>query len=164
MSEKLYDGRHLSVESRDGKEVVVHGPAVAVVAVDGDGRVVLVRQIRAGAGGPLVELPAGNLDDGEPPETAARRELAEETGLHGGDWRAVATFYTSPGFCDELMHLFIARGLEEGEAHPQGDEELDIIRVPAADVPALLAQIRDAKTLGGLLLYLREGQPSGSSV
>src|SRR5204862_3019704 len=75
MSEKLYDGRHLSVESRDGKEVVVHGPAVAVVAVDGDGRVVLVRQIRAGAGGPLVELPAGNLDDGEPPETAARREL-----------------------------------------------------------------------------------------
>jgi ADP-ribose pyrophosphatase len=163
MSEKLFEGRHISVESRDGKEVVVHGPAVAVVAVDGDDRAVLVRQNRAGAGGPLLELPAGNVDDGEPPEAAARRELAEETGLHGGDWREAATFFTSPGFCDELMHLFIARGLEEGEAHSEDTEELDVIRVAAPDVPGLLAEIRDAKTLAGLLLYLREGQPSGSS-
>jgi ADP-ribose pyrophosphatase len=153
--EKLYDGNHLAVELRDGKEVVVHGPAVAIVAVDGEDRVVLVRQHRPGAGGPLLELPAGNLDEGEEPEDAARRELAEETGLHGGEWAEVAAVYTSPGFCDERMHVFVADGLAEGDAHPDGSEELEVVRVPVTDLPALLGEVEDAKTLAGLLVYLR---------
>jgi len=161
--ETVYDGSHISIELRDGKEVVVHGPAVAIVAVDGRHRVVLVRQHRVGANGPLLELPAGNVDEGERPEATARRELAEETGLHGGEWAEVAAVYTSPGFCDERMHLFVVHGLAEGEAHPDGSEELEIVRVPVTELPGLLHEIEDAKTLAGLLLYLRERQRSGSS-
>lgn len=151
----MYSGKLIDVELRDGMEVVVHGPAAAVVAVDREQRVVLVRQARAGAGAPLLELPAGNLDDGEPPIEAAQRELREETGLHGGQWTEVASVYTTPGYCDERIHLFVARGLEEGEPDPEGSEELEVVRVPLAELPALLAEIEDAKTLAGLLLLLR---------
>jgi ADP-ribose pyrophosphatase len=159
----VYDGSHIAVEVRDGKEVVLHGPAVAIVAVDRRQRIVLVRQHRAGAGAPLLELPAGNMDEGEPPETAARRELAEETGLHGGDWAEVAAGYTSPGFCDERMHLFVAHGLEDGEANPEGSEELEIVRVPVAELPGRLREIDDVKTLAGLLFYLHDRRPTDSA-
>jgi ADP-ribose pyrophosphatase len=151
----VYDGEHISVVERDGKEVVVHGAAVAIVAVDGDDRVTLVRQERAGAGGPLLELPAGNLDDGEEPLAAARRELREETGLHGGEWVEVASVFTTPGFCDERMFLFVATALEQGEASPEGTEDLELVRVPAAELPSLVGDVEDCKTLAGLLLYLR---------
>jgi ADP-ribose pyrophosphatase len=153
----LYNGPLFSVERRDGKDVVVHGPAVAVVAVDRDEHVTLVRQQRAGAGGPLLELPAGGVEDGEEPLATAQRELREETGLHGGEWVEAATFFTTPGFCDEKMHLFLATGLEQGEPEPQGGEELELVRVPLADVASLVAEIEDGKTLAGLLLLLRRG-------
>jgi ADP-ribose pyrophosphatase len=151
----LYEGPIFKVERRDGKDVVVHGPSVAIVAVDVDDVVTLVRQPRVPAGGPLLELPAGGVEDGESPLASAQRELREETGLHGGEWTEVATLFTTPGFCDEKMHLFIATGLEHGEAHPEGTEEIEIVRVPLADVPALVAETEDAKTLAGLLLLLR---------
>jgi ADP-ribose pyrophosphatase len=153
--EKVFSGKLIDVEVRDGMEVVVHGPAVAVVAVDRMDRVTLVRQERAGAGRELLELPAGNVDGGEPPIEAAQRELREETGLHGGEWTEAADVYTTPGYSDERIHLFVARGLEEGEPDPHGSEELERIRVPLAEVPALLPEIEDAKTLAGLLLLLR---------
>ena len=155
MSETVYDGRFVDVVLRDGKEVVVHGPAVAIVAVDRDGELTLVRQERAGAGAKLLELPAGNVDGGEDPLCAARRELREETGLHGGEWFEAASVYTTPGFCDERIHLFVARGLERGDATPEGSEELELVRVPVGDVATLLPEIEDAKTLAGLLLFLR---------
>jgi ADP-ribose pyrophosphatase len=151
----LYEGPMFSVERRDGKDVVVHGPAVAVVAVDGQDRVVLVRQMRVPAGGPLLELPAGGVEDGESPLETAKRELREETGLHGGEWLELATFFTTPGFCDEKMHLFLATGVEEGEAKPEGSEDIEVVRVPRAELPALVAKSEDAKTLAGLLLLLR---------
>lgn len=144
-----------NVERRGGKDVVVHGPSVAIVAVDAEDRVVLVRQPRVPAGGPLLELPAGGIEDGEAPLETAKRELAEETGLHGGDWTELATFFTTPGYCDEKMHLFLATGLDEGEAKPEGSEQIELVRVPRPDVPALLAETEDAKTLAGLLLLLR---------
>jgi ADP-ribose pyrophosphatase len=153
--DKVYEGKHVEVVVRDGMEVVVHGPAVAIVAVDREGIVTLVRQKRAGANGWLLELPAGNVDDGEEPLSTARRELREETGLHGGDWVEVASVYTTPGFCDERMYLYVATGLERGEPNPDGSEELELVRVPVGDLPDLLDEIEDAKTLAGLLLYLR---------
>lgn len=151
----LYDGPMFSVERRDGKDVVVHGPSVAIVAVDGDDRLVLVRQSRVPAGGALLELPAGGIEDGETPLETARRELREETGLHGGGWVELATVFTSPGFCDEKMHLFLATGLDEGEASPEGSEDIEVVRIGRAEWPALVADTEDAKTLAGLLLLLR---------
>ena len=151
----LYEGPMFDVERRDGKDVVVHGPSVAIVAVDAQDRVVLVRQPRVPAGGTLLELPAGGVEEGEAPLETAKRELAEETGLHGGEWTELAAFFTTPGFCDEKMHLFLARGLDEGDAQPEGSEDIELVRVPLAEVPALVAETQDGKTLAGLLLLLR---------
>ena len=152
---KLYDGKLFDVERRDGKDVVVHGPAVAIVALDLDENVMLVRQPRVAAGGPLLELPAGGIEDGESPLASAQRELREETGLHGGDWVEVATVFTTPGYSDEKMHLCLATGLERGEPSPEGSEEIELVRVPFEEIGSLLAEIEDAKTLAGLLLLLR---------
>jgi ADP-ribose pyrophosphatase len=151
----LYEGPMFDVEKRDGRDVVVHGPAVAIVAVDRDDRVVLVRQERVPAGGKVLELPAGGVEDGESPIESAKRELHEETGLHGGEWVELATFFTTPGYSDEKMHLFLATGVDEGEAEPEGSEELEIVRVARADLPELVHGCEDAKTLAGLLLLLR---------
>jgi ADP-ribose pyrophosphatase len=151
----LYEGAVFRVERRSGRDVVVHAPVVAVVAVDREEQVALVRQHRVPVDAMLLELPAGFVDDGEPPLAAAQRELTEETGLHGGDWTELATFYTSAGFTDEKLHLFLATGLEAGEAAPQADEELEVVRVPLGDVPGLITDCEDAKTLIGLLLLAR---------
>jgi ADP-ribose pyrophosphatase len=152
--EVLFDGKFIQVVRRDGKEIVEHGAAVAIVPV-GDGHVTLVRQERVAAGGKVLELPAGMLEEGEAPLASARRELREETGLHGGEWVEVATFFTSPGFTDERVHLFIATGLEQGEASPEESEDLELVRVPLDQVPALIEEVDDGKTLAGLLLLLR---------
>jgi ADP-ribose pyrophosphatase len=126
-----------------------------VVAVDASDRVVLVRQPRAGARRELLELPAGIVEAREEPLAAAHRELHEETGLRGGDWRHLASFFTTPGFSDELMHLYLATALSEGGAEPDDDEQLTVVRVARGDVPGLLETVEDAKTLVGLLLLLR---------
>ncbi len=138
------------------KEIVEHPGAVAVVAVDREGLVTLVRQRREPVRKALVELPAGTMEKGENPAEAARRELAEETGLHGGTWREVSAFWTTPGFCRERMHLFFVDGAEPGEARLEDDEELEVVRWPVAELEQHLGEIEDAKTLVGLLLFLRE--------
>lgn len=151
----LYDGPIFRVERRDGRDVVLHPPVAAVVPVDRDERVTLVRQHRVPVDASLLELPAGFVDGDEAPLHAAQRELTEETGLHGGDWVELATFFTSAGFTDERLHLFLATGLEAGVASPEEDEELEIVRVPLREVPGLIAECRDGKTLVGLLLLAR---------
>ena len=157
-SRTVYDGKLFDVTverwGEHEREIVEHPGAVAIVAVDADGTVALVRQRREAARKHLVELPAGTLEPGETPLETARRELEEETGLTGGDWRELAAFYTTPGFCREFMHLFAAEGVERGEARPEADEELEVVRWRVDDVAARLGEIEDAKTLAGLLLYL----------
>lgn len=154
-SETIYEGKRVTLVVDDGKEIVRHGAAVAIVAVDRERRVLLVRQERPAVRGKVLELPAGMLEAGEPPLEAAKRELQEETGLHGGEWVEAATVLSSPGFTDERIHLFVATGLDEGEDSPDDGEDLELVRVPHDQLAGLLTDVEDAKTLAGLLLYLR---------
>jgi ADP-ribose pyrophosphatase len=155
-----YDGKLFDVTvERWGdheREVVEHPGAVAIVAVDRDGMVTLVRQRREPVRAVLVELPAGTLEQGETPLECAQRELAEETGLTGGTWREAAGFYTTPGFCRERMYLFFAHDLDRGSASPADDEELEVIRWNVGELESRLGELEDAKTLAGVLLYLHE--------
>jgi ADP-ribose pyrophosphatase len=155
----VYEGRLLGLTVErwgdNEREIVEHPGAVAVVAVDDEGCVTLVRQLREATRGRLLELPAGTAEPGEGPLETAQRELQEECGLTGGEWRELAAFWTTPGFCRERMHLFAAEGVEHGEPSPAADEELELVCWPVAEVAGRLGEIEDAKTLAGLLLYLR---------
>jgi len=141
------------------REIVEHPGAVAIVAVDREGWVTLVRQLREPARRPLLEIPAGTREPGEDPLETAKRELREECGLTGGDWRELATFFTTPGFCREYMHLYAAEGVECGESAPDADENLELVRWRLDDIEPRLGEIEDATTLVGLLLYLNERRP-----
>jgi 8-oxo-dGTP pyrophosphatase MutT (NUDIX family) len=139
------------------RDVVHHPGAVSVVPLHDDGRVVLVRQYRAAIDRELLEIPAGKRDvEGEPPEETARRELAEEVGLRAERLELLAEFHNSPGFCDELSYVFLARGLTTCDTDAQGVEErhMTVEKIALDDVPALIAmgEITDAKTIIGLCL------------
>jgi ADP-ribose pyrophosphatase len=155
----VYEGKLLAVTvERWGeaeREIVEHPGAVAIVAVDDDRGVWLVRQRREATRRLLVELPAGTRERGEEPLATAKRELREECGLTGGVWSELASFWTAPGFCREYMHLYLAEGVEPGVAEPAEDEEVETVRWNVDDITRRLAEIEDAKTLAGLLLYLR---------
>jgi ADP-ribose diphosphatase len=159
-SRTVYDGKLFDVTverwGEHEREIVEHPGAVAIVAIDDDRMVTLVRQTREAARKQLVELPAGTLEEGEQPLESARRELEEETGLTGGSWRTLAAFYTTPGFCREHMYLFVAEGVQHGEATPEEDEDLELVRWHVDEIAAHLDEIEDAKTLAGLLLYLQK--------
>jgi ADP-ribose pyrophosphatase len=161
-SRVVYDGRLFDVVVEDWagreREIVEHPGATAIVAIDRDGFVTLVRQLREPARRKLLELPAGTLEPGEEPLASAQRELAEEVGLSGGHWREVAAFYTTPGFCRERMHLFLAEDVDRGAASPEEDEEFEIVRWPVDEIEEHLAELEDAKTIVGLLLYLQQGR------
>jgi ADP-ribose pyrophosphatase len=156
----VYDGKLIDVTverwGEHEREIVEHPGAVAIVAVDRDGMVTLVRQRREAVRAELAELPAGTLEEGETPLECAQRELEEETGLTGGTWREAATFYTTPGFCRERMHLFFACDLDRGSANPADDEELELVRCHVDDLASHVGELEDAKTLAGLLLFLHE--------
>jgi len=162
-SRTVYDGKLVDVTlerwGEHEREIVEHPGAVAIVAVDREERVTLVRQLREPARKELLELPAGTLEEGEEPLATAQRELEEETGQTGGEWRELAAFYTTPGFCRERMHLFVAEGVERGDAKPEADEQLELVRWRVDDIAPRLGELEDAKSLVGLLLYLRETRP-----
>jgi ADP-ribose pyrophosphatase len=159
-SRTVYDGKLIDVMlERWGdaeREIVEHPGAVAIVAVDAADNVTLVRQFREAARTELVELPAGTIDEGEDPLATAKRELEEEAGLRGGEWNEVAAFWSTPGFCNERLTVFIAEGVEPGGSqHLDEGENVELVRWPVADLAARLGDVEDAKTLVGLLLYLR---------
>ena len=141
------------------RDVVRHPGAVAVVALH-EGAVALIRQYRAAVAEDVLEIPAGKLDQpGEDVEAAARRELIEEVGLEAGELQLIADVWTAPGFTDERMRIYLATGCTAVERVPHGVEEesAEVEMVPLERVPGMIAagEIRDAKTLAGLLLVTR---------
>lgn len=157
-SKPIYDGKIIKVKVDDvelpnGKtakrEIVNHPGAVAVMAITEDDRMVMVRQFRKPLEKVLVEIPAGKLESGEKPETCAERELQEETGYTCKTLRHQASFYTSPGFADELVHLYRAEGVKPGEAQPDEDEFVELLHVTKEEAQRLIAngEIQDAKTI-----------------
>jgi len=135
------------------REIVEHRGAVAIVAVDDQARVLLVRQYRAGAGRETLEIPAGTLEEGEDPALCATRELKEETGYSAMQWKPLGYFFSSPGFCTEKMYLFLARQLTTGTATPEEDESIAVEWLPLAQAVDAIerGEIVDAKTMVGLL-------------
>ncbi len=169
-SQLVHRGRYMefrvdTIERADGstgtRDVVGHPGAVAVLAIDDDGRLLLVRQWRIPARQALLEIPAGTLDvhDGatEDPALAAQRELEEETGHRATTWRKLATFWTAPGFTSELMHLYLATGITGAEGDdrltPDEDERLELRHVDVDEALGMVerGEICDAKTILGIL-------------
>lgn len=139
-------------------EIIHHPGGAAVVAIDDQQRVCLVRQFRPAAAGWVWELPAGRLDLGEPPASTARRELAEEAGCEATQWRELGTILSSPGVFDERIHLFEARGLSHVATRHERHEVLEVHWIPLQDAlaRALEGGIADAKTIAGLLRSTRD--------
>jgi len=165
-SRRVYEGRVVSlrvdrVKLPDGRsavrEVVEHAPVVAIVALDGRGDVLLVRQYRLPVQQSLLEIPAGGVDSGESAEEAAQRELQEETGQRAGRLERLCTFFASPGYCDECMHLYLATALEPSALAADADESIEVVRLPLDEALRLIerGEIRDAKTIIGLWAVAR---------
>jgi ADP-ribose pyrophosphatase len=166
-SRRLYSGRVLdldldTVRFPDGSvgelEMIRHPGASAVVPFASDPRspdpeVLLIRQFRHAADRYVWEVPAGRLGPGETPEACARRELEEEAGVTAGALHRLTTIYTTPGFTDERIHLFLATGLTPGTVHREADEFVEVHRVPWSQVLSLIeeGEIADAKTLISLM-------------
>ncbi len=165
-SKLIYSGRVVNlrldtVELPDGKrttrEVVEHRGAVAIVPLLDSEKILMVRQYRQPAGESLLEIPAGTLDSGEYPEQCAYRELIEETGYKAGRLRKMFSSYLAPGYSSEMLHTFLAEDLTAVGAKTEEDEFLEIVIVKIADALGKieLGEIKDAKTICGLLMAQR---------
>lgn len=162
-SKRVYDGRIMAVRvdtvampsGREAtREIVEHAPVVAIVPVDENGDVVMVRQYRLATGDVMLEVPAGLVDEGEEIEASAQRELQEEIGYRAGHLERLAGFFVSPGFCTEFIHVFLALGLKESDLDADEDEDIVVERVPLAEAIRLVEEgaIRDAKSIVGILM------------
>lgn len=165
-SDTVFSGRVFSVEVQtvrlhDGRpahrEIVRHNGGACIVAMDSRQQVYLVHQFRKPYDAMMLEIPAGKLEPGEAPLSAARRELTEETGLTADKIELLATMYPSPGYCSETLTIFLATGLTQGKATPDEGEHLSCQCYPLSDVLEMIdsGEIRDAKTIVGLLTLSR---------
>ncbi|MBS6627379.1 MAG: NUDIX hydrolase [Veillonella sp. oral taxon 780] len=163
-SEMKFDGKLIKVTydvaEVNGKEAwreVVHHPgASAVVAIDEENRIIMEKQFRYALNDYLLEIPAGKLDAGEDPLVCAKRELEEETGIIASEWISLGTIATSPGFCNEVIHLYVAKGLSKGEIHWDEDEYVEVERYTFDELLQRIKEekIKDSKSLSALLLAM----------
>jgi ADP-ribose pyrophosphatase len=162
--ETIYDGRLFKlvkekVRIYNGKEktreIVVHPGAVALVVVDNEGKLILVRQYRRAAEKVLLEIPAGTREPNEDAETCAIRETQEETGYLPRKVERLGGFYSAPGFCTEYLHLYLLTDLSENHMDADDDENIEVVRLTVEEAIAAIArgEICDAKSICGILLY-----------
>jgi ADP-ribose pyrophosphatase len=161
-SRRLYEGRVVSFRVDTvrlpsgritGREVVEHGGSVATVALDADSKVLLVNQYRSAVGRTLLEIPAGTIEQGESAEGCALRELREETGYTADHVERLYSFYTSPGFCNERIWLYMAMGLKRVGQDLEPDESIEVIELPLHRALEMVesGEICDGKTILGLI-------------
>lgn len=157
-SERIYEGKILNlridtVELPDKKyskrEIVEHPGAVAIAALTDDDCLILVKQYRKSVEKPLLEIPAGKIEINEEPKETGLRELIEETGYKANNMEYLFEFYTSPGFSNEKVYLFLATDLEEGESHPEDDENIEIKKIKVKELMDMVirGEINDSKTI-----------------
>ncbi len=172
-SQLVYSGRVVklrvdTVELASGRqtkrEIIEHGDCVAIVAIDSDDNVLLVKQFRKPVEKELLEIPAGGIEAGEEPEDCVRREMREETGYLPRKVKRLGGFYASPGYCTEYLHLFLATDLSPAQLIAEDTEEIELVRVALSQIPELIASgaICDAKSIAGLLIFLSLKKPAGS--
>ncbi|OPX86254.1 MAG: ADP-ribose pyrophosphatase [Pelotomaculum sp. PtaB.Bin104] len=171
---RLYEGKIINVRvdtvSLPGggtatREVVEHAGAVGVVPVNEQGEILLVRQYRYAAGKTLLEIPAGKLEPGEDPLACARRELLEETGYAASGCERLISFYSTPGFTNETLYLFLATGLTQKEQNLDEDEDIAVVPVPFEQAIDFIwsGEICDAKSVAGIFaVYYREKNKPGA--
>jgi ADP-ribose pyrophosphatase len=161
----VFEGRAVklridTVKTADGREstreIVEHSDCIAVIAVDADDNILLERQYRKAIEKELLEIPAGGIDAGEDAEEAVRREMQEETGFLPQKVERLGGFYSTPGYCTEYLHLYLANKLTPSQLYAEDTAGISLIRVPVKEIPALLAsgKIEDAKSIAGLHMYL----------
>lgn len=143
------------------RDIVRHQGSVVVLPVDATGsepRILLIRQYRYASDEMMWEIPAGRIDDGEQPLEAGKRELVEETGFTARKWKRALSFYASPGFMDEIMHILLAEDLTSGKATPEEDERITKRFFPLSTVVNMInsGKIRDGKTIAGVLWYAQK--------
>ncbi len=158
----VFEGRMLHIYNDDveihgnktWREVVLHPGAAAVIPVTDDGCILFVRQYRYAVEEALLEIPAGKLDKGENPDVCAERELMEETGCTTDHLVKLGHVFTTPGFCNETIHLYLADHLKFGQQHLDEDEFLDVVKIPISQVKEMIAkgEIHDAKTLAAFAM------------
>jgi ADP-ribose pyrophosphatase len=164
-SKVVYEGRAFTVrvdtiKTNDDREttrdIVEHSECVAIVAVDPDGKILLVQQYRLPAGKQLLEIPAGGIDGDEAPIDAVRREMQEETGYLPKKIESLGGFYSAPGFCTEYLHLYLATELVPSRLVAEDTESIILVRITPEDIPELVqsGKICDAKSIAGLLSWL----------
>jgi ADP-ribose pyrophosphatase len=164
-SHRPFEGRLLSVRvdrvrlpsGRESvREVVEHPGAVGILPVLEDGRLLLIRQYRYAVDRELLEIPAGTMEPGESAEECALREVEEETGTRAGRIQHLATYFVSPGWCNEQMVIYRAWDLQDSTVSPEDDEVIDVVPVSPDDISGLIqsGQIADAKTITALMMHL----------
>ena len=139
------------------RDIIRHPGGCVIVPIDDEGYTYLVRQYRVAFEEVIMEFPAGKLDPGEEPAACAARELLEETGFRAASINHIASVYPSPGFCDEVLHVFLANGLTAGPSSPDEDEFIEVLRYKPEDLISMVlgGEIKDAKTVIGILFLER---------
>ena len=142
------------------REIVEHADCIAVIAVDAEDNVLLVKQFRKPIEKELLEIPAGGIDEGEDAAAAVKREMQEETGFQPQRLELLGGFYSAPGWATEYLYLYLATDLTPSQLHAEDTEGIEVVRVPVSQVPELISsgKIQDGKSVAGLLIYLKYRQ------